>query len=191
MPLNKISGSNRNSVRTSLDNAQMAVGGDVNPIVDLVNSIATSSGVISATTVSATYLVSGAGSIKNATAYTASTDTTAGWTLANVKTGILAGVIKTTSAAAVTLTLDSVANLITSFAAAGVTIGAGSNIQFIVDNTTGSNTVTVAVDAGPTIAVATPVITGGATLTVSTANKIGLFNLYLSSATAGTLSRII
>ena len=39
MALNKITGANRNSVRTSLDNAQPAVGGDVNPIVDVVNTV--------------------------------------------------------------------------------------------------------------------------------------------------------
>ena len=103
----------------------------------------------------------------------------------------MAGAIKTTSAAAVTLILDSVANIVTSFATAGVTLGAGSVVTFIVDNTGGANTVTVQVDGGATIAVATPVITGGATLTISTANKVGVFQLYLSSATAATLSRLV
>jgi hypothetical protein len=129
--------------------------------------------------------------VLNHTPYKAATDTTAGWTLTEVKTGLVAGTIKTTSAAAVTLILDSVANIITAFATAGVTLTTGSNIQFFVDNTTGANTVTVQVDGGATIAVATPVITGGATLTVSTANKVGLFNLYLQSATVGILSRVI
>lgn len=125
------------------------------------------------------------------TPYTAGTDTTAGWTLAEVKTALVAGAFKTTSAAAVTLTLDSVANIITSFAAANVTLTTGSVIEFYVDNSQGANTVTVAVDGGATIAVATPVITGGATLTVSTANKVGRFQLYLTSATTGILSRIV
>jgi hypothetical protein len=39
MSLNKVTQDNRNSVRTSLDNAQPAVGGDVNPIVDAVNTL--------------------------------------------------------------------------------------------------------------------------------------------------------
>jgi len=129
--------------------------------------------------------------VQNHTTYTTGTDTTAGWTLAEVKTGLVAGAIKTTSAAAVTLILDSVANIVTSFATAGVTLGAGSVVTFIVDNTGGANTVTVQVDGGATIAVATPVITGGATLTISTANKVGVFQLYLSSATAATLSRLV
>lgn len=125
------------------------------------------------------------------TPYTAATDTTAGWTLAEVKTGMLAGVIKTTSAAAVTITLDSVANIITTYAAAGITLGTGSLIEFMIDNTQGANTVTLAVDGGATIAVQTTVITGGVTLTTSTANKIGKFQLYLASATTGILSRTV
>lgn len=129
--------------------------------------------------------------IRANTAYTAATDTTAGWTLAEVKTGLLAGTLKSTTAAAVTMTLDSVANIIASFAAAGVTIGAGTTLEFVLDNTTGANTLTLAVDGGATIAVATPAITGGATLTVSTANKVGRFQLYIYSATAAILSRIV
>jgi len=129
--------------------------------------------------------------VRKTTPYTAAVDTTAGWTLAEVKTALIAGAFKTTSAAAVTLTLDSVANIITSFATAGVPLGTGSTIEFSIDNTAGANTVTLAVDGGATIAVATPVITGGATLTTSTANKIGRFQLYLSSTTAGILSRVV
>jgi hypothetical protein len=117
--------------------------------------------------------------------------TTAAATLTVVKAGLVAGGFSSTSAAAVAITLDSVANIISSFSTAGITLAAGSNIQFIVDNSAGANTITVAVDSGATIAVATPVITGGATLTISTANKIALFNLYLTSTTAGILSRII
>lgn len=52
MSLNKITGANRNSVRTSLDNAQTAVGGDVNPIIDFVNNISSES--TSANTVTTT-----------------------------------------------------------------------------------------------------------------------------------------
>ncbi len=136
-------------------------------------------------------LVANKNIVQNHTPFTAGTDTTAGWTLANVTTGLIAGAIKTTSAAAVTLILDSVANIVTAFATAGVTIGTGTILQFIVDNTAGANTVTVQVDGGATIAVATPVITGGATLTLSTANKVGVFQLYLSSPTAAILSRLV
>jgi hypothetical protein len=52
MALNKITGANRNSVRTSLDNAQPAVGGDVNPIIDFANNI--SNEVTAANTVTTT-----------------------------------------------------------------------------------------------------------------------------------------
>jgi hypothetical protein len=184
----------------------------VNEIIDSVNDLI--DGVIDTTTINATTVntvtstvsgnesVAGVSSVAgqfvasknvilNHTPYTPGTDTTAGWTLTNIKTGLVAGTLKTTSAAAVTLTLDSIANIITAFGTAGVTLTTGSVIQFFVDNSQGANTVTVAVDAGTTIAVATPAITGGATLTVSTANKIALFNLYLTSATTGILSRVI
>lgn len=39
MSLNKISSANRADVRSSLDDAQLATGGDVNPIVDSVNTL--------------------------------------------------------------------------------------------------------------------------------------------------------
>lgn len=39
MSLNLITNTNRNAVRTSLANAQIAVGGDVNPIIEFVNDI--------------------------------------------------------------------------------------------------------------------------------------------------------
>jgi len=129
--------------------------------------------------------------IRTITPYTATPDNNTGWTLAGVKLGLLAGGIKTTSVGAITLTLDSVANIITSFSSAGVTLTTGSVLEFLVDNSQGANTVTVAVDGGATIAVATPAITGGATLTVSTANKIGMFQLYLTSPTTAILSRLV
>jgi len=93
------------------------------------------------------------------------------------------GGITSTSAAGVTATLDTAANI-------GSQIGAGNGttIDFIVDNTAGANTVTVAVASG--ITAATPVITGGATLTVSVANAIGLFRLVFSDATTAKLYRI-
>lgn len=129
--------------------------------------------------------------IRKMTPYTAATDTTAGWTLTEVTNGLIAGCIKSTTAAAVTLTLDSVANIITAFATEGVTIGTGTVLEFITDNSQGANGLTTAVDGGATIAVATPVITGGATLTCSTANKIARYQLYITSATTGILSRIV
>lgn len=118
-------------------------------------------------------------------------NTTAAGTLAVVTSGVLAGLITSTSAAPVTVTLDSVANMIAAFTAAGRPApAAGSWYDFAIDNSAGANTVTLAVDAGATIAVVTPAITGGATLTVSTANAIGFFRLYFTSATAAKLYRI-
>lgn len=93
------------------------------------------------------------------------------------------GYITSTSAAAVSLTLPTATLL-----AAELGAVAGSSFEFIVDNTAGANTVTIIVGAG--ITAATPVITGGATLTVSVANAIGIFRIVFSSATVAKLFRI-
>jgi hypothetical protein len=134
---------------------------------------------------------------KTQTPFTAGTDTTAGWTLANVKTGLVAGIIKSTTAAAVTITLDSVANIITAFATAGVTLTTGSEIQFILDNSQGANNLTLAVDGGGTITAAKQVSAGDTGTDVnlvvastSTGTKVGRFALYITSATTGVLFRI-
>jgi hypothetical protein len=96
---------------------------------------------------------------------------------------LLTGYFTSTSAAAVTLTLPTAT-------AAGAALGAaaGTSFEFIVDNSAGANTVTVAVNTG--ITTATPVVTGGATLTVSVANGVGIFRLVFTSATAAKLYRI-
>lgn len=183
----------------------MVKAGDFNPLVDRVNSLTANDGTLDQTLTSITatninggttgvttlngLVVTGKSLVQNHTGIAIAT--TAAGTLAVVTSGLVAGLITSTSAAAVTLTLDSVANIITAFATAGVTIVAGTNLQFLVDNTAGANTITVAVDSGATIAVCTPAITGGATLTVSTANAIALFNLYIATTTTGKLSRII
>lgn len=93
------------------------------------------------------------------------------------------GGITSTSAAAVLATLDTAT-------AIGTQIGAvnGTSIEFVVDNTAGANTVTVAVGAG--ITVCSGVVTGSDTLTVSVANAIGIFRLVFSSATVAKLYRI-
>lgn len=131
----------------------------------------------------------GAGILENHTPI--AINTTGAGTLAVVTSGVIAGAITSTSAAGVTLTLDSAANMIAAFLAAGKPIpAAGSMYKFIVDNSAGANTVTVAVDSGATLAVTTPAITGGATLTVSTANVVGVFGLYFTSATVGKLLRL-
>ena len=93
------------------------------------------------------------------------------------------GGITSTSAAGVTATLDTAANIGTQIGAAD-----GTSVDFVVDNTAGANTVTVAVAAG--ITVCSGVVTGSDTLTVSVANAIGLFRLIFSSATVAKLYRI-
>lgn len=179
---------------------------------DLINTLYTGTATLGSVTASGTLAVTGATTLSSTLAVTGVTtltgslvtskatvnnrtltavNTTAAATLTVVKAGLIAGGFSSTSAAGVTVTLDSVAATITAFAAAGITLATGSSIQFIIDNSQGANTVTLAVDAGTTWAVATPAITGGATLTVSTANKIGLFQLYLTSATTGIISRIV
>ena len=66
----------------------------------------------------------------------------------------------------------------------------GTRFDFVVDNTGGSGTCTIVVGTG--IVAATPVITGGATLTVaaSATQGIGTFRLIFSSATAAVLFRL-
>lgn len=93
------------------------------------------------------------------------------------------GYFTSTSAAAVSLTTDTAANIATAIGAV-----AGTVFDFYVDNSGGANTVTVILGAG--ITVATPVVTGGGTLTVSTANGVGIFRLVFTSATAARAYRI-
>ena len=50
MSLNLIRSSNRNDVRTSLDNAQIAVGGDVNPLIKFVNDITSDNTIVNTVT---------------------------------------------------------------------------------------------------------------------------------------------
>jgi hypothetical protein len=106
-------------------------------------------------------------------------NTTATVLAANFKKGYFTS----TSAAAVSLTTDTAT-------AIGTAIGAvqGTVFDFYVDNSAGANTVTVILGAG--IVIATPVVTGGNTLTVSTANGIGVFRLVFSSATAARAYRL-
>lgn len=96
---------------------------------------------------------------------------------------LLKGYITSTSAAAVTLTLDTATNLATGLGAVQGTV-----VDFYIDNSAGASTVTLAVNTG--ITAATPVITGGGTLTVSVANAVGIFRLVFTSATAAKLYRI-
>jgi len=99
------------------------------------------------------------------------------------------GGITSTSAAGVTATLDSVANIV---AQTGAT--AGTMIDFIVDNTAGASTVTVAVPAG--IVAAKQVSSGDTavdvllTVAASATVGVGLFRLYFQSTSAAVLFRI-
>jgi hypothetical protein len=96
---------------------------------------------------------------------------------------IAGGVITSTSAAAVAATLP------TATAIASL-IGAsrGTMIEFAVDNSAGANTVTVTVGSG--ITAPAGAVTGGNTLTVTTTHKVGLFQLYFTSATAAVIYRL-
>lgn len=93
------------------------------------------------------------------------------------------GLITSTSAAAVALTLP----LATALA---IQLGAvqGTSVDLIVDNSVGANIVTVTLNTGIT-AIAGPVITGGATLTVA-ASTVGMFRIYFISATVAKIARI-
>lgn len=94
------------------------------------------------------------------------------------------GYITSTSAAAVTITMPTVATIVTQIGAV-----AGDRFQFLVDNHTGANTVTLDL-TGSGISTGTSPITGGSTLTISTANLIGLFELFFTSGTTAVIRRI-
>lgn len=92
------------------------------------------------------------------------------------------GLVTSTSAAAVALTLPSAAELL---AAIGGAIG--TSFDLIVDNSAGANTVTVTASAS--ITAATAVVTGGATLTVAS-GATGIFRIYFPSATVAKIYRV-
>lgn len=96
---------------------------------------------------------------------------------------VASGYITSTSAAAVALTLPTATAL-------GQAINAvkGSILDLYIDNTGGANTITVALGVGITV-LATPVITGTDTLTISTANGLGGFKFVFTSATTAKLIR--
>lgn len=96
---------------------------------------------------------------------------------------LLSGYITSTSAAATTITTPTATAL-----AAALNAVQGTSFDFMIDNSAGANTVTLALDSS--IAVVTPAITGGATLTVSTANAIGTFRVVFTSNTTAKIFRI-
>lgn len=96
---------------------------------------------------------------------------------------LLGGLVTSTSAAAVSVTLPTATELATALGASR-----GSRFQFVVDNSAGANTVTVVVNTG--ITVITAVVTGSATLTVA-AGTVGVFDIIFTSTTSAKLSRIV
>jgi hypothetical protein len=129
------------------------------------------------TPLSANFMTIAAGVLQNYTTFAVNTSATV------AAANFVKGYFTSTSGAAVTLTTDSATNIAT-------TLGAvqGSMFDFIVDNSAGSNTVTVALGAG--ITAPTGAITGGTTLTVTTTNKVGVFRLVFTSSSAAVLFRI-
>lgn len=92
------------------------------------------------------------------------------------------GLVTSTSAAATAITFPSAASLLT--AIGGST---GTSFTLIVDNSAGSNIVTMTASAS--ITAATAVVTGGATLTVAS-GATGIFRIYFSSGTVAKIYRI-
>ena len=96
----------------------------------------------------------------------------------------LSGVITSTSAAAVELTLPSAADLI-----AVLNGGAqGTTFELIIDNSAGANSVTIVPSA--TITALTSPVTITDDLIVTTAQKVGCFKFYFISSTAAVITRV-
>lgn len=95
---------------------------------------------------------------------------------------IKAGVIKSTSAAAVSMTLPTAALMVAELGARPT-----AWFEFAIDNSGGANTITLI--GGTGVTAATEVVTGGATLTVA-AGAVGLFRLYFVSGTVAKLYRV-
>ena len=96
---------------------------------------------------------------------------------------LMYGYVTCTSGAAVTLTLPTATNLATSLGAI-----AGTVFDFVIDNTAGSNTITVV--GGTGIVVGNGVLTGGNTLTITATDDVGVFRIIFTSTTAARIFRI-
>jgi hypothetical protein len=116
----------------------------------------------------------------------AAVNTTATATVAQM----LSGYITSTSAATVSVTLPTATNMATALNSAG----AGTTFDFYVDNTAGSNTVTVAVGSGIVVAKQTGTgLTGDdqlLTVAASATVGVGHFQLVFTSTSAAVLFRI-
>ena len=153
----------------------------ITEVIDKVNAISSETSVLKADTINA--VTTSGGIATTGSIIEKHTGVAINATATATAAQILTGYITSTSAAAVALTLPTATELGTALGAS-----AGTSFEFIVDNTAGANTVTVTVAAGIT-AITSP-ITGGATLTVSTANAVGVFRLVFQSATACKILRI-
>src|ERR1700751_413793 len=175
-----------------------ASGLDVTGAITATTSISATTSILATTTVTATTglitnsiteLTSGKGItlskniIRKATL--AALNTTGTVTAAMVNNGG----ITSTSGAAVTATIDTVANLVTQLGAV-----AGTFVDFIVDNTAGSNTVTVVVPSGMVVAKQTSsgdtAVDQLLTVAASATIGMGMFRIYFSSTSAAILYRI-
>lgn len=94
---------------------------------------------------------------------------------------VAAGVIKSTSVAATSITLPTATLLATALAAKQ-----GTTFDLAIDNSVGANTVTVVLGTGFTVLA---VITGGNTLTVA-AGSVGIFKIYFKNTTTAVIGRI-
>ncbi len=108
-------------------------------------------------------------------------NTTATATAADIITGYIAS----TTAAAVNITLPTATDIST---ALGSSVGQGTSFEFSVENTGGSNSVTLV--AGTGITVHAPIISGTDNLIITPTNAIGRFRLVFTSTSAAKIFRI-
>lgn len=161
---------------------------ELTTLINIVNRIASANGALLANTISEYTSEYGVNVdsvvLKDGNIITLPTAAAINATATATAAELLTGVITSTSAAAVALQLPTVTNINTALALAGIVPVRGTVLNFIVDNSAGANTVTVGINTGITVASAY-VITGGGTLTVSTANAVGSFSLvYITTTTA-------
>ena len=97
---------------------------------------------------------------------------------------VISGYITSTSAALTTITLPTA----TAIATALGTVSRGTQLEFIVDNIAGTNTVTIAGGTGITV-LGSPTVTGTATLTIPSTN-LGRFRLIFTTPTAAKIVRV-
>lgn len=175
-----------------------ATGLDVTGVITATTSISATTSILATTTITATtgLITNSITELTSGKGITLSKNIIRKTTLAALNsTGTITaaminnGGITSTSAAGVTATIDSIANLVTQLGAV-----AGTFIDFVVDNTPGASTVTVALPAGMVVAKQT---SNGDTavdqlLTVANSATIGagMFRIYFQSTSAAIIYRI-